>query len=146
MWLRNGTMTEDVQQPMREAHTHAPAQPVQIGDVPLPASTTWWQVTRSGRGVVTEVLINKPSGSAMGVWSLRHPVSDAGQAGYEIDLLRRTDSVSGVVVARWTLPARIDDDDLEYELGDLVGVRIARGMIKRLRNGPIPGDAVSVRG
>lgn len=107
---------------------------------PKHSSKSWYQVEKTGQGVVTKVWANKPVGKAVGLWMFGRTIDDDGHPILKVNRNRHLGENEAAYVCGWIIDDTAHDFLLMYALAELVGLRTARAVVTRLR----PGSDVSV--
>lgn len=132
VWPNEESMPDDVKNLFREMHDAGVTRLSEIDAHPTHPSKSWWQVDKTEHGEVTRVWANKPAGQAQGLWTFKRTIDDEGRQVFDVVHSRHLDEMSAHAVASWIVPSELPYWDLVYTFAELVGLRTAKGVAKRL--------------
>lgn len=132
LWPNEESMPDDVKAILREMAEASAKALAEIDANPKHFTKSWWQVDKTTHGKVKRVWVNKPVGTAAGLWSFEPTIADSGESIIQIVRHKHVDELSASVVGMWDAPATLPREELVYGLAELVGLRTAKSVVKRL--------------
>lgn len=134
-WPDPDDMPQELKEILKEIEKYGQEKLAEIEENSFHRSKSWWRVEKTAYGTLNEVWVNKPTGSAAGLWTFSFSINNAGVKTIEVFRYRYLDSdpVTIPCVRAWELPASLSDADLTSELAALIGWRSAEAAVRRLR-------------